>query len=561
MSGYHASRLVAVVLIALLRSHALGQTGEDVRDHGARGDGQTDDTAAIQAAIDAVGGVSQPYPGTAYYNEMEAIHFPPGHYRISDTLRIGNGRIIGDGAVIEQTNPDRDVFAADSAWRLSISGFTFLGGRNHLVLHNPNLDTGQVHIDRCRFYGARGVALDVDIVSTTLAVRDCIFLECGQVWVNRGCDQAVMRDCWITTHHAMRDRAAIEHRGGRLTIENLCGVPLVNGDEQRWIDNYGGNLTCRQCRFGGEGGGFTAVVNYARYNLPLGPTILLDDCLICGGTAVRCEAIPNQLHVRDCLFGGGVPVRVRDDLDLSTYFQATGGASFSFSATGNTGCSSDRLPPGLARPKLNPLPPVGLSDEQAREALQRAVRAQATTAAEDAAGGEFGGHQQASEPGGYVDLLPGPDARWHVQDFMDASQRRNAEHLAFQRVGSDVVIMRRTSAQDNWPHVTLEGVTLDLDRFPFLAWKQKPTGTPSPGTYAVRVDDVNSGQSLLLEENYYPPWDAYRSYNLRELLGGGGVRALRIRYYYLGIQSINKTTLYAQPEDFIVLDFLRAERQ
>ena len=557
----HLAIRMAALLAALLGSALVhAQAGVNVKDYGAKGDGQTDDTAAIQAAIDAVGGISQPYPGTAYYNEMQALHFPHGQYRISDTLRIGNGRIIGDGAIIEQTNPERDIFATDYAWRLSISGFTFLGGRNHLVLHNPNLDTGQVHIDRCRFYGAAGVALDVDIVSTTLAVRDCIFLECRQVWINRGCDQAVMRDCWITTHREMRDQAAIEHRGGRLTIENLCGVPLVNGSSQRWIDNYGGNLTCRQSRFGGEGGGFTAVVNYARYSLPFGPTILLDDCLICGGTAVRCEEVPNQIHVRDCLFGGGVPVRVRDDLDLTTYFQAGGGALFSYAATGNTGCSSERLPPGLAHPRLNPPPPVGMSDAEAQEALETAVRAQADTSAQDAEGCEYQGHRQVAGPGGYVDLLPGRGARWHVRDFMDAAQRRNAEHLAFQRTGSDLVIMRRTSAEGTWPHVTIEGVELDLDRYPFLTWKQKPTGSDAPGTYAVRVDDTESGESLLLEENYYPPWDAYRAYNLRDLLGAGGVRQLRIRYYFLGIRHIDKQAIYAQPGDYIVLDFLRAER-
>ncbi len=551
--------VVAVIGVALLRA-AHGWADVNVKDFGAVGDGATDDTAAIQAAVEAVGGISQKYPGTAYYAEMEPLRFPNGKYRISDTITITNGRILGEGAIIEQTNPDKDIFFTDYAWRLKISGFTFLSGRNHIRLHNPNLDSGQIQIDECRFYGATGTALDIDIVSTTLSVTNCIFLQCMKVWVNRGCDQAIMRDCWITTHSEMRDAAAIEHHAGRLTIENLCGVPLVNGDNQRWIDNHGWNVTCKQVRFGGEGGGFRAVVNYRKYDQPFGPTIVLDDCLVCGSGAVYCEEVPNQIHIRDCLFGGGVPVVVSDEIDLDAYFEAKTRDLFSFTATGNTGCGEAKLPKGLTRVKLNLPPPVGMTDAEAKRALKAAVAAQAPTAEEDATDCEYEGHAQRSQPGTFTDLSPS-SVTWHVRDFMDAAERRNAEHLAFAPVGTDMVIMRRTSAEGTWPHVSIEDVTVDLDTHPFLTWKQKPTGSDAPGTYAVRVFDVESGQGLLLEENHYPPWDAYRAFNLRELLGQTGKRTLRIRYYHLGMQHLGKDTNYAQPGEHIVLDFLRLEAE
>lgn len=51
-----------------------------VRDFGAAGDGSTDDTAAIQAAIDAGG-------------DNSTIWFPPGNYKITSTVRIGADRI------------------------------------------------------------------------------------------------------------------------------------------------------------------------------------------------------------------------------------------------------------------------------------------------------------------------------------------------------------------------------------------------------------------------------------------------------------------------------------
>jgi len=447
---------------------------------------------------------------------------------------------------------------------MTIEGFTFLGGANQLVLHNPNLDTGQIHIEKCRFYGARGVALDVDIVSTTLLVRDCIFLACHQVWVNRGCDQAAMRDCWITTDAEMRNMAAIEHRGGRLTIENLCGVPLVNGSDQRWIDNYGGNLTCRQVRFGGEGGGFTPVVNYAKYSVPFGATVLLDDCFVCANgnarrnCAVYCEELPNQLHIRDCQLAGATLVGLREGIDLRRYFVADSADVFSFAATGNTGPSVGELPKLLLRPRVTPPPPKGMTDAQARQALERAVQQAEPDSEEDATGGECNGHRQRTDQGGFADLSPA-SARWSVDDLMDATQERCAQHLALAPVGSDVVIMRRTEAKDNWPHVTIGPVEVDLDRYPFLTWKQKATESGSPGTFAVRVLDVESGTELLLEEGWSAPWDSYRAFNLRELLKAGGTRFLRIKYYYLGVKPVQKRAEYAKPGDHIVLDFLRAE--
>jgi len=119
--------------------------------------------------------------------------------------------------------------------------------------------------------------------------------------------------------------------------------------------------------------------------------------------------------------------------------------------------------------------------------------------------------------------------------------------------------MRRTAAKDNWPNLTIEGVQLDLDKTPWLTWKQKPAGLDTPGTYAVRVLDLESGTELLLEENYSPPWDGYRAFNLRELLKSGGVHKLRIKYYYLGVQNVNKESITAKPGEYIVLDFMRAE--
>ena len=52
---------------------------------------------------------------------------------------------------------------------------TFLGGRNQLDLRNPNVDTGQIVIENCRFYGAAGFGVFSDVLSTTVKIEDCTF--------------------------------------------------------------------------------------------------------------------------------------------------------------------------------------------------------------------------------------------------------------------------------------------------------------------------------------------------------------------------------------------------
>ena len=93
--------------------------------------------------------------------------------------------------------------------------------------------------------------------STQLKIKDCIFVEPEQALVSYN-DETNVTDCWITSGRKMENKAVIEARGGRMVLEKILGVPLANGTDQRWIDLEWGNLTCREFRFGGEYGGFTA---------------------------------------------------------------------------------------------------------------------------------------------------------------------------------------------------------------------------------------------------------------------------------------------------------------
>lgn len=87
----------------------------NVKDFGAVGDGVTDDTQAIQTALDTV---ASPDDGTIR-RVPTLLYFPEGTYRISDTLRIERTRdyvaglhIIGagvSGTIISQSNKEADI--------------------------------------------------------------------------------------------------------------------------------------------------------------------------------------------------------------------------------------------------------------------------------------------------------------------------------------------------------------------------------------------------------------------------------------------------------------------
>jgi hypothetical protein len=76
-----------------------------VKDFGAVGDGVADDTAAIQAALDAAAGmynqVAFPPAGAAYNPPI--VLFPPGAYRLTDTLNVYNGLTLSGMAGVPYT--------------------------------------------------------------------------------------------------------------------------------------------------------------------------------------------------------------------------------------------------------------------------------------------------------------------------------------------------------------------------------------------------------------------------------------------------------------------------
>ncbi len=561
---------VTLALVILGRVLPLAADPVNVRDFGAVGDGEHDDTAAIRRAFKAVGGISAKYPGTAYYHEMRPVVFPYGRYRISDSIEINNTTIRGEGAVIEQTDPQKPIFEFAAAWRLRISGFTFLSGKHHLQLSNPNIDSGWIVVEDCRFYGSRSASIHLYVQSTNLTIRDCTWLQCMQVLDNR-CDQAVIRDSWITTHSDMRDMAAIEHRAGRLTIQNLCGVPLVNGQDQRWIDNHSTEwLSLIQCRFGGEGGGFTPVVNFAKArNQTLGSMIYIRDSLLCAvgnrqrQCVVYCEEIPNSIVVRDC--NTYVPiVRVRESIDPATYFAGVPRQMIRFDVRGNCNAYSGPdpiLPAWLEDPATPPgnAEPV-LTEEQTDAALKQAAARAAALPSLGNSASESGAPLWQTDPTRFQSIT-GESHVWDLDTFMDATTEKNSSLLALAPVGDSVVFVRRKAGVGKWPHVQVRDVWVDLERFPILSLKFRDLGNNVVASAAVKVLDHETQRMLVLGE-WTNAFYVYRAWDLRKTLGAtAGKRRVDVLVYLLGVahHDLGAEGLKPQQGDQILLQFLRME--
>lgn len=123
---------------------------------GAKGDGTTDDTAAITAAISAAN------------TQKKALYFPVpagGFYKITDKLTLTSGlRVYGEGyrSAIKQVTQGRNVFEAAS--NTTIEGLRLIG------------DDGNTATD---LLASNGVLI---IGATTVTVRDCYmsnFQSCG----------------------------------------------------------------------------------------------------------------------------------------------------------------------------------------------------------------------------------------------------------------------------------------------------------------------------------------------------------------------------------------------
>lgn len=195
---------------------------KDVKaDYGAKGDGVTDDTAAIEAAMRDLRDVPK--------NAWVPLYFPTGTYRLTKTIKnerrqhtdwLG-GQIIGEHpatTILSWDGPDGDWMWGLDAWYFKMSRLTFDGRKkagaglvrwNNFAtycelsdlwfrdIHGPGIRLGsgttdhegqaEHAVERCRFTRCRTGILTADWNTMDIYVWYCLFEDCGRGF----CDQVL----------------------------------------------------------------------------------------------------------------------------------------------------------------------------------------------------------------------------------------------------------------------------------------------------------------------------------------------------------------------------------
>jgi polygalacturonase len=159
--------------------HQKLQESVSVKDFGATGDGVTDDTAAIQAAVTASIG--------------NALYVPSGTYLISTFISLNsNIYIYGDGAtsIFKIANGNYAAGArlfvstdATGFYNITFENLKFDGNKGNIGTNRGTIITffkgNDYKVLSCTFENCEGICLLVSTVTENVTVKNCQFLNCG----------------------------------------------------------------------------------------------------------------------------------------------------------------------------------------------------------------------------------------------------------------------------------------------------------------------------------------------------------------------------------------------
>ena len=302
-----------------------------VKDFGAKGDNNTDDTEAIQAAFDYVISSYSAYD-TGINVAFHTVYFPKGIYKISKPINIGNRvRIVGERSIINSSAEwCIDHSASDHGgtigWQTEISHMIFMG-QNGIRLNtrqgdattHANLDYGHIYFHDCLFTKLSGYAFVGDVQSCLLKFDMCLL----EAPLDVLCDDFVMDTCW-SNWKAYNTQEFIIFKGSKMYIDKCMFIPYAGSPdvslEKAWVGVYDYTVPSGhqgmsfafidRCNFGGEAACISVVNNKTaakRVNTgqSCGVKITNSSLALSSAYAVRLFELPDQLIVEGCRGEGG----------------------------------------------------------------------------------------------------------------------------------------------------------------------------------------------------------------------------------------------------------------
>lgn len=277
--------------------------------YGAKGDGVTDDTAAIQAAIDAINESDYTVDVTTKTGTYKTLRFPNGVYVVSAPLILDEIHAIDFSGAIIISKTDEFILLS-SAYKAKYTGGVFIG-KNIFKINNNNNDQGNIIIEKAEFKNCN-TAIDVTCQSSQFIIEGCTFDSCLHPVIQHSCDGMTIEKNWFTCPSPDNNDSNFKLLGGKTTFKDNILVPAlgkndVSETETSWIENNQNTLVCYDNRFGGENHGRTPINHKSKFINSNEVILIFERNMVANfrdeRSCIRLFSLPNTLIVKDNYYG------------------------------------------------------------------------------------------------------------------------------------------------------------------------------------------------------------------------------------------------------------------